>query len=231
MEYVICIIILVATIILSKLIFKINIKRIKALEVNQELTSITDNFPDNINVAEEMLGMLDNKNVKIEQAKDTKTSLYIAITNKIIIADMKDNYARLQTIAHECIHSCQDRILLLFNFIFSNINIAYFLSVIILGIFKVIEMNMVYIFILTLLLFVCFIVRSYLEIDAMIKAKYLAKDYIESKKIISKEDEEKLLSSYDNINRTGIPFVIDHLLTNAILKILIFVIIGMIGMI
>ena len=65
-----------------------------------------------------MLKMLDNKNVKIEEAKDTGTSLYIAVTNKISIADMKNNYARIQTIAHECIHSCQDRRLLLFNFIF-----------------------------------------------------------------------------------------------------------------
>ena len=37
----------------------------------------------------------------ISKAKDTETSLYIAITNKISIADMKNNYARLQTIAHE----------------------------------------------------------------------------------------------------------------------------------
>lgn len=33
--------------------------------------------------------MLDNKNVKIEEGKSTETSLYIAITNKILIADMK----------------------------------------------------------------------------------------------------------------------------------------------
>ena len=67
-----------------------------------------------------MLEMLDNKDVQIEQAKDTKTSLYIAVTNKISIADLKDNYGRIQTIAHECMHSVQDRRLLLFNFIFSN---------------------------------------------------------------------------------------------------------------
>jgi len=122
MEIICYAVLLLLAIILFKFIFKINIKKIKEKQENKELENITDKFPNNIEIAKEMLKMLDNKNVKIEEAKDTGTSLYIAVTNKISIADMKNNYARIQTIAHECIHSCQDRRLLLFNFIFSNIN-------------------------------------------------------------------------------------------------------------
>ncbi|MEE1389629.1 MAG: hypothetical protein U0M00_03605, partial [Clostridia bacterium] len=129
MEIIYFLILIILAIILFKIIFKINIKKMKEKKENKELEEITDKFPQNVEVAKTMLEMLDNNSVKIEEAKNTETSLYIAVTNKISIADMKKNYARIQTIAHECIHSCQDRRLLLFNFIFSNINIIYFIII------------------------------------------------------------------------------------------------------
>ena len=136
-----------------------------------------------------MLEMLDNNSVKIEEAKNTETSVYIAVTNKISIADMKKNYARIQTIAHECIHSCQDRRLLLFNFIFSNINIIYFIIISILTILKVISNQNLQIEILMLFTLIEFSVRSFLEIDAMTKAKYLAKEYMEKIKLCTEEEK------------------------------------------
>ena len=127
MENIVYVVLFIITIILFKIIFKISIKKAKSLKENKEAEKITNKFPGNVEIAKEMLSLLGNESVKIEEAKDTETSLYIAITNKISIADMKNNYARIQTIAHECLHSCQDRTLLLFNFIFSNLNIIYFL--------------------------------------------------------------------------------------------------------
>ena len=108
--------------VLLKVVFKVNKKKAEPLKEDKELETLTDRFPENVDIAKEMLEMLDNKNVKIEEGKSTETSLYIAVTNKILIADMKNNYARIQTIAHECLHSIQDRRLLLFNFIFSISN-------------------------------------------------------------------------------------------------------------
>ena len=105
MEIICYAVLLLLAIILFKFIFKINIKKIKEKQENKELENITDKFPNNIEIAKEMLKMLDNKNVKIEEAKDTGTSLYIAVTNKISIADMKNNYARIQTIAHVYTHA------------------------------------------------------------------------------------------------------------------------------
>ena len=99
--------------VLLKVVFKVNKKKAEPLKEDKELETLTDRFPENIDIAKEMLEMLDNKNVKIEEGKSTETSLYIAITNKILIADMKNNYARIQTIAHECLHSIQDKRLLL----------------------------------------------------------------------------------------------------------------------
>lgn len=228
MESVVYIILLVLAIILFKFIFKINLKKAKALQENKELEKITDKFPDNVEVAKEILDMLGNKGVKIEEAKDTQTSLYIAITNKISIADMKNNYARIQTIAHECLHSCQDRTLLLFNFIFSNINIIYFLVITILTIFKVINNQMLQIAILMLFTLIQFAVRSFLEIDAMTRAKFLAKEYMERKKLCTDQEKETLLKEYDKINKVGIPFVVDNLLTSGLIRVLIYAIISLV---
>ncbi len=226
MESIIYIILLVLTIILFKFVFKINFKKAKSLQENKEMEKITDKFPENVEVAREMLQMLGNEGVKIEEAKDTGTSLYIAITNKISIADMKNNYARIQTIAHECLHSCQDRTMLLFNFIFSNINMIYFFVISILTAFKVINSQMLQIAILMLFTLVQFAVRSFLEIDAMTRAKFLAKEYMEKKKLCTNEEKEQLLKEYDKINKTGIPFVVDNLLTSGLIRVLIYVILG-----
>ena len=228
MENIVYIILLIVTIILFKIIFKINIKKAKSMKENKEAEKITDKFPDNVEIAKEMLSLLGNKGVKIEEAKDTGTSLYIAITNKISIADMKNNYARIQTIAHECLHSCQDRTLLLFNFIFSNVNIIYFLVITILTIFKVINNQMLQIAILMLFTLIQFAVRSFLEIDAMTRAKNLAKEYMERKKLCTDEEKETLLKEYDKINKVGIPFVVDNLLTNGLIRVLIYAIISIV---
>lgn len=228
MENYICLLFCILTIILFKIIFKINFKQAKALEENKEMQKITDKFPENVEIAKEMLEMLDNKDVIIEQAKDTKTSLYIAITNKISIADMKDNYGRIQTIAHECMHSVQDKFLLMFNFTFSNLSILYFIIITILSIFNIVKNSILQIFILLMFVFIQFAVRAYLEIDAMTKSKYLAKEYMEKKKICTDEEVNELIKEYDKINKIGIPFIVVHLITNALIRISIYVIITII---
>jgi len=228
MESIIYIILLVLTIILLKFVFRINYKKTKNLQENKKMEKITDKFPENVEIAKEMLGMLGNEGVKIEEAKDTGTSLYIAITNKISIADMKNNYARIQTIAHECLHSCQDRTMLLFNFFFSNINMIYFLVISILTVFKVINNQMFQIAILMMLTLIQFAIRSFLEIDAMTRARFLAKEYMEKKNLCNNEEKEKLLKEYENINKIGIPFVVDNLLTSGLVRVLIYAVIAVV---
>ena len=72
MESVIFIILLILTIVLFKFIFKISLKKTKSLQENKELEKITDKFPENVEIAKEMLEMLGNKGVKIEEAKNTR---------------------------------------------------------------------------------------------------------------------------------------------------------------
>ena len=228
MESVVYIILIILSIALFALVFKINIKKAKRFKENKELEKITDKFPENVEVAKEMLEMLGNEGVKIEETKDTGTSLYIAVTNKISIADMKNNYARIQTIAHECLHSCQDRGMLLFNFFFSNINMIYFLIISILTIFKVINNQMLQIAILMILTLIQFAVRSFLEIDAMTRARFLAKEYMKKKNICTDKEIDKLFKEYEKINEVGIPFTIFDLLINALARVLIYTIITVI---
>lgn len=216
------------TIILFKFIFKINIKKAKKLEENKELQKITDKFPENIDIAKDILKMLGNTDVKIEQAKDTKTSLYITITNKIVIADLKDNYGRIQTIAHECTHSVQDRRVLMFNFIFSNVEIVYFIISLILTITNVFTNALLQICILLILFFIKYATRSYLEIDAMTKSRYLAEKYMDKKNLCTKDEKEKLLMEYDKINNVGIPFTLYYLLTNSLIRIILYIAIAII---
>lgn len=214
--------------VLLKVVFKINIKKAEPLKEDKELEALTDKFPENIDIAKEMLEMLDNKNVKIEEGKSTETSLYIAITNKILIADMKNNYARIQTIAHECLHSIQDRSLLLFNFIFSNIIIIYWLVISILTATHVITNIAPFAFALVLMAMVKLAVRGFLETDAMTKARYLAEKYIDSKKILNQNEKEKLLAKYDKINALGVPYTIVYIMLGSLIGILVFGLIALI---
>jgi len=227
MEIIVVAILMVA-IVLLKYIFKIDTKKVQPFKEDKELEQLTNKFPENVQIAEEMLEIIGNEKVKIEQAKSSQTSLYIAITNKISIADMKNNYARLLTIAHECMHSIQDRRLLLFNFIFSNINIIYTIAAIILTATKVIENTMLQIFILTIFASIKLAVRGYLEIDAMIKSKYLAKEYMEQKNIINKEQITSIITKYEEINKMAVPFTIVQILTSSILGILAYSIISLV---
>ena len=47
--------------------------------------------------------------MKVEENGDNEASLYIAVTNKILIANISNTYTRIQTIAHECLHSIQNK--------------------------------------------------------------------------------------------------------------------------
>jgi len=104
------------------------------------------------------------------------------------------SYTRIQTIAHECLHSVQSRKLLLFNFAFSNVYVIYFIPVCGLLVFKRLPYKMMPMVIFLILSMIYYAVRVFLENDAMIKARYLAKEYLEEKKISSKEEIEKLVA-------------------------------------
>lgn len=225
MEFIITTIILILLTIVLKFIFNYNIKKLKKIGEDEELDKIASKYPSNIEICKSYLKKLNNENVKIEENQQSEASLYIAVTNKISIANIQKTYTRIQTIAHECLHSVQDRKLLIFNFVFSNIYLLYFFTICILALFKILSCKMMFLNILFLFSLVYYMVRMYLENDAMIKARYLAKEYMEEKQISTKEEIKKLVNGFDKINKIGIKSINYNIYLSIIIRILIFSII------
>ena len=204
MEFIIIGIISLILLLVLKIIFGYNQKELEKIANNDELDDISKKYPENIEICKVYLKKLNNEKVEIEENVGAENSLYIVATNKIMIANIKKSYTRIQTIAHECLHSVQDKKLLWFNFIFSNIYILYFLVICILAIFRVLPYEMMFLVGYLILSSVFLVVRGYLENDAMIKARYLAKEYMEEQKISSKEEIQKIVNEFDKINSIGI---------------------------
>lgn len=225
MEFIIIVIIAVILSIILGYLFDYNMNKIKHVADDKELDELASKYPSNMEICKKYLKKLNNTNVKIEENKESETSLYIAITNKISIANIADSYTRIQTIAHECLHSIQDRKILNFNFIFSNLYILYFFTICILAIFKMLPNKMLFLSIYLLLSMVYYMVRIYLENDAMIKARYVAKEYMEEEKISTHEEINKIVQGFDKINALGIKCVNYKFFLNIIIKLFIFLLI------
>lgn len=204
------------------IIFELNVKKIKEIGENKELDNLTKAFPDNIEICNKILDKLGNKNVKVKEDKESKTSLYVVINNTITIANIKDSFTRIQTIAHECIHSTQSKKMLWFNFIFTNIYLLYFLIIVILALLKVNVDETLLLAILILMGSVQYCIRSMLETDAMIKARFVAKEYLEEEQICSKEQINIIVNEYDKLNNMGIKLVNFDIIARNIVKVIIY---------
>ena len=205
-------------------------KEVKAMAEDEQLDNIIKKMPENKQICEEILKKLNNTDVKIEEDEKASNCLYIAVTNKIIIGNLRQSYTRVQTIAHECLHSVQDKRILKFNFIYSNIYLLYFAIISILALFKVLPYQMTFLSILIIASYVYYFVRSYLENDAMTKARFLAKEYMEERNILEKQEINKVVMKYDKLNNLGIKFTNYDLMFKTVIKIIIFAIICMLKM-
>lgn len=227
MEYLIIIIISIITILVLKIGFNVRIRdieKIKKIGTDKKLNDVANKFPGNKEICEKILEKLGNKNVEIEENDEYKTSLFLVMSNKIVIAKIKDSFTRIQTIAHECLHSIQSRRILLFNFIFSNLFLLSFIVFLVLIFFRIGE-PMVYIQVYTFLSLIYLCIRGYIETEAMGKAKYLAKEYMQEYSIknanITTEEVEVLADNFENLNKIGIPLTNFWLATITIFKIII----------
>lgn len=229
MEYLGIVIGCVVVIAIIYWVFEVNMKKIKKVGENKRLDELASRFPENEEICKTILKKLGNEKVKIKQDEDkeNKTSLYIAISDTIFIANIKDTFTRIQTIAHECLHSVQNRRMLMFNFYYSNIYLLYFVLSIILTIFGVFRNYNLQIIILTLMGFIYYIVRSFLETDAMTKAKYVARDYMKEytkeNEVCTLKEVEEISEQYDKMNKLGIPAYIFILISNTVIKVIIYI--------
>ena len=223
MNLIIIIMLLAVMLLILAKVYDVNIKKLKQFSEYEEIkfNKMVDKYPSNIEVCKYILNKLNNSTVTIEENKEAETSMNIAVTNKIIIADVKNSYTRIQTIAHECLHSIQKRKIQLFNFIYSNIYLLYFIITTILALLNKLQDSMLYISIMITLSYIYYFVRSYLEDDAMIKAKYLAQEFMEEVKISSQEEINNIVQSYDKLNDIGIKTVNYQLMLETLIKVII----------
>ena len=222
MEFIIIIIVTIIFSIILGYVFSFNKKKISELAKNEKLDEIAKEYPSNIEICKKYLKKLNNKNITIEENKNMEASLYIAITNKIVIANINNTFTRIQTIAHESLHSIQDKKILIFNFIFSNIYLLYYVVICMLALFDLLPFKMMCLSIFLIMSLINYVVRMYLENDAMIKARFLAKEYLDEEKISSKEEIDEMVKGFDDLNNLGMKYIHFQFFLNCMLKVLIF---------
>ncbi len=221
MELIIIIIAIIAIILIYSMM-KMNVKELEKIALNPELNEIAKKYPNNTEICKSILKKLDNKTTKIEEDKKSESILYIAVQDKISIGNTHESFTRIQTMAHECLHSIQDRKMLIFNFIYSNIYFLYFIIICILVVIKKLSNETIYSNILLILSFIYYVIRVFLENDAMIKAPYLAKEYMEEQNITNKEDIEKIVDGFNQINEKCIKGTNCNLFIKIMIKLVIF---------
>ena len=207
---------------------KINVKEIEKIALDEKLNKIARKYPDNTQICKQILKKLQNENVKIEEDKNSSSTLYIAIQNKISIGNTHESFTRIQTMAHECLHSIQDRKMLIFNFIYSNIYIIYYIITLILIILKKLQNEMLFLNIFLILSFIYYVIRIYLENDAMIKAEYLTKEYMEEQKISTKEEINQITEELKSINKKCIKGTNGDIFIKIMVKVVLFSVLALI---
>lgn len=229
LELIIFIIISIVALVILKFILGINIKKVRDIAEQKDLDDLTKDLPNTETIAKQLLKKLNNTSVKVKKSTDekTQTSLYLIVNNTILLGNMENKYARIQTIAHECLHSIQNKKMLWFNFIYSNIYILYFYISIAFALLKVFDSPTIQLLIMLLLGFIQYVVRSYLENDAMTKSFYLAKEYLEETNL-SKQTIEIILEAYNEINKQAIPITNYQLFMQIIKRCVIYAIVAII---
>ena len=193
------------TILCTIILFLICNKKIDNNEAihNEIISPILKKIGNNENIASEILKYIGNSTTKVERNEDpkTKSSFYNGNTDKIIIKNTDDleDCSRVIHIAHECIHSIQDKKLVKAHFILSNIQILYFLGIFIYFFYnRNIELRLTLLLVQLFIFILTFFIKVTLESDATYRAPNLAFEYLAEKvnsnelKHFKKEVENKL---------------------------------------
>ena len=224
----IILIISILSIIIISILMNTSVKKLEKIALDEQLNQISDKYPSDTEICKTILKKLRNEKVKIEENKASESTMYIAVQDKISIGNTHKSFTRIQTMAHECLHSIQERKLLICNFIFSNIYLFYFVIMVILLVFKIIQNKMLFLNIFLIISFIYYVVKIYLENDAMIKAEYLVKEYIEEQKITTKEENAKLITGFKELNKGCIKATNCNIFINIMIKVVIFSILSLI---
>ena len=214
----------IITIIVLKFFLNINFKKMKEMKIGslESLKKVSNKFPTDEEICKGILKKLNNENVKVKIKPEYNSCVYTVYNHTITIGKFEQNYMKIQTIAHECIHACQNKRILWSNFIFTNIYLIYFIVILIASFFNKLPYTNIYMIVLLFLSVIQYSIRFGLENEAMVKALYVAKEYIEDNKILTTEEKRNLLNEYDNVNKVGIPFINYYLISMNIVKVILY---------
>ena len=221
MELIIIIVAITAIIVIYSMM-NMKIKELKAIALNKELNEIAKKLPTNKEICEQILKKLGNNTTKIEENENSEATLYIAIQDKITIGNTHESFTRIQTVAHECLHSIQDKKMLIFNFIFSNIYLVFFIIICILTVCKKLSNEIMYSNIFLILSLIYYVIRIFLENDAMIKAQFLAREYMQESKYIDNYEIDKIYHGFEELNKGCIKGTNCSLFIGIMIKLVIF---------
>ena len=105
--------------------------------------------------------------------------------------------------------------------VFTNIYLLFWIVISVLALLNKLPNTSVFIIAFIFASLIQYIIRYSLENEAMLKAKFIAKEYIEENKTLNKEEEQLLLNEYDRVNKLGIPFMNYYQISMNIIKIMI----------
>lgn len=181
-------ILIICTILCSGLLFYSCYQKSSIVEAihDEEISPILKKTGDNEVIAREILSKLNNEHTKIEKNKDDKikASFYNSNIDKIVIKDTKDleDLSRVVHIAHECVHSIQDKKIQKIHFIVSNIQILYFLAIFIYFFYnKNTELRFSLLLVQVFVFFITFFIKVVLESDATYRAVLVSLEYLHDK--------------------------------------------------
>lgn len=212
----------VVTALIANFMMKINEKELEKIALDEELNKISKKYPSNIDICKYVLNKLENKTTKVEEDINSEATLYFVIKDTISIGNTHESFTRIQIMVHECLHSIQDKKMLIFNYIYSNIYFFYFFIICILALLGKISNKLIYSNILVILGFLYYVVRIYLENDAMIKSEYVTKEFIQEKNISSKEEISKIYQGLRKINDATVKGTNCKLFTKIMINVAIF---------
>ncbi|MDD2376877.1 MAG: zinc metallopeptidase [Clostridia bacterium] len=176
-----------------------------------QLSYISNKFCSNDIVCKQMLELISNKSTNIKLDTDIKNNYYVFLTDTIYLSNKeitRNSYQRICVIAHECIHSIQNKIIQVVNFALSNVElIAFVISLICITC----GFNTYIVFYSYLILNIfSAIPRLILEIDATIRSINLSSKYMKYK--IDENELSIILKTYKLQILLLLPFFIISLL-------------------
>lgn len=190
------------------------------MHFNKENLKLINELPGNETVCKQILELIGNNKTSIKLDKNIKNSYYVFLNDTIYLSDLEKvnkSYYRISLIAHECIHSVQNKLLQIINFILSNIELVVFAISLILIVFKYNNNTFFYSYFIINILSIIF--RLILEIHATIKSIGLSEKYMKNK--IEDEKLKDIINAYRSKIILLFPLFIISLIFVKVLRLLI----------